>query len=252
MAIKGLKPRLWATPQDVRALNDLLTEDEISNSQIEPYILRATDTAKMHLYSVYGDSDFICSSYAGIPTPHLTNTGSVHLYGASAGASAYTELFTVDCRAGSYTVQGDLQGALSGATYGSNLQTSDFSLLASAWSGTPQNGDLFYVSTYDIYKPLVTITAMLATAYVFQSKFSEAVPNASGYAEELEEKAMKMLNRLTHTFRDNALAFDSGARISGDVEPIAVPYEIDKTGVDVTDYYSDRGSQEGETALDDD
>ena len=228
------------------------TEMVLRDDQVEFFISRATAVVNMHMFHKYSADDLIQSSWAGVPVPYHSNAGNVVLYGASAGASAYTELWTVTCGTTTFTITGNLQGSLSGAAYASDFQATDISILASAWSGTPTTSDIYYVPTYDRYQAIVTVTSMLAAGYALNSEYTEEVPNASTYGVRLENGAMDLLKRLADPEGKNGLAFDTSARISGDIEPIAQSYVIDETGTDVTEYYPDRGDREGESKLADD
>ena len=245
---------MWATTQDVREFQQELTSSIITDSQLEVFIFQATEVAKMHLYPMYTLTEMTATAYCGIPTPKDDNSGTVVLYGASAATTAYTELFTITCDDSSFSMTGNLQGQIASAVaYSSNFAGTDISLAASAWGGTPTSGDVYYVRTYDIYKPLVVITSMLAAGYALNSKYTEVIPNRSSMADKLIDKAEKWLEKLTDPNNINkGLAFDSTATYDKEIEPAPISYQIDEEGADVTKYYSDRGDRKGETLLEDD
>jgi len=253
MALKDLKPKLYASPSDIRNFNQVLTSDVITDDQIEFFIDKATRVVQMHLYSIYSAGEMITDSYCGPPVPKEGNTGTVRLYGASAGASAYTEQWTIVCATSTFSMTGNLQGQVASANvYTSHLQATDISISASAWGGTPTTGDTYYVNTYDAYPVLVTITSMLAAAYTLNSKYTEEIPNLEANASSLETKALGWLEKLSNPNTSRGLAFDSGATFTGDIDPVAHPYQIDEEGADATEYYPDRGLQNGETKLEKD
>ncbi len=255
MSLKDLKPRMFCTVRDVVQWSNVLAENGadgtrlVKDNELEYFIYKATETVKLYLFRVFDLSDMLATPYCGIPIPDESNTGSAVFFGASAGSSAYTENWTVSCATSTFSITGSLQGSKGSGSYASGIATTDISIGSDAFSTNPTSGDKFYIGTYDAKKTLVFITSMLAAGYALNSKYTEDVPNASSYGVRLEDKAIKILERFSDPTDRNSLAFDSGERLDLDIEPIAVPYEIDETGTDVTDYYSDRPSQEGETAL---
>jgi len=252
MSLKTLKPEMFCTSRDVREWHKELTSTIVSDMEIEYFVHRATNIVKIHLNVLFNSSDWRTTPWAGIPVHGTGNStlGSPVFYGASAGASAYTELFTLSCGDSTFAVRGNLQGSLGTGTYTSDFTTTnELYIPASAWGGTPTAGDYYFQPTYRIQQTIVSLTSMLAAGYALNSQYSEEIPNSSFFGSRLENKALDFLNRITDPTAKNGLALDTGMRISEDIEPIAIPYEIDGQGEDVTDYYPNRGSQKGETAL---
>jgi len=243
---------MYCVPADVREWNQELTTAVIKDSQLETFILRATNIVKMHLFTKYTSGSLITDSWCGIPTPKDDNNGLAVLYGGSAGASAYTEQWTITCATTAFSVTGNLQGSFSNCAYTSHFTCTDLSVSASAWGGTPTANDVYYIRTYDVYPAIVTVTAMLAAGYALNSKYAEEVPNASTLGDNLIRDGMDMLKRMADPMQKDGLAYDSGAVYGGDKEPIPQSYQINIDGEDVTKYYSDRGKTEGETLMEND
>ena len=248
MSVRNLKPDMYCTPIDVRKHNQSLTSDVITDAQLEAFIYEATSEVNLHLYNNYTANSVVTTPYCGISVRDEANsTNAVMFYGASAGASARTEMFTLSCATSSFQIKGNLQGVIGTTyTYASTVSATDISFTGSSWSGTPTSGNKFYIPIYRVYPTIVHITAKLAAAYALASKYTEDIPNANFWSNRLMAEVKIILNRIDDPTKKDVLAFNTSARFDLDIDPIAVSYNIDSDGDDQTDYYPDTPDTEGE------
>lgn len=252
----SLKPNLFCTPQDCRELHQELKTSVIADHQLEVFIWRATTEIKSALMALYATTSLTTTPYAGLVTPHEDQnnaTDPVVLYGVNAGASAYTEQWEIICGTGTFTVKGNRSGTvIAGGTYGATFAgTNGYITIPSyAWSGTATNGNKYYARTYNVYPVLVNLCIELASGFAFNSKYTEAVPNANSMGLELIRNARDKLRRMADPNASDGLVFDVSGGQDLDIEPIATPYQIDEYGDDITEYYPDTEDQEGETDID--
>jgi hypothetical protein len=183
----------------------------------------------------------------GVATPN-TGTGVLADSGITVGASAITELWTVSfSSATAFSVSATISGSQGSGTTGSNFTSTNsyLTIASTGWSGTPANGDKFYITTYNVEAMLVDCSAHLAAADVLRTAYGEWVPNQSALAAEFTayvwgrkgSNGVPGITGLLEFLKDDRSGVQlSIGMVKRNLNPVQVDHEIDKYGEDVTNY----------------
>lgn len=227
--VVDLIPQLYDSDADTFPVKSL--------AELRLYVQRTDGRVRSALKRLYGtDLTVSVTPWAQVPIPKGKNTGTGVLLEATANSAALTEVWSLTfSSATAYAFSGSLSGSSGTGTTASNSSSTNNHLTvnAASWSGTPANGDIFYVRTYEVDPVLVDASARLSAAAVLRSIYTEEIPNRSEFLKELEETAFATLRLLQDP--DSGYELSKGVS-TRDIDPIQVDYDIDQYGADVTKY----------------
>ena len=255
--VSTLQPDLFTTPIDVRILNEIIqsqTENSkilADNSRLLWAIFWATDEVRTSLYRTYpGDS------YLEAATPYCSpvlvpkynehsgiseNTGSATLYGIVPSSDAETELWTITFSSTSaFSVTGSRSGSQGSGTKGIAFTSTNtwISIPADVFSGTPANGDVFYVAVYKHYPIIVYLTSLIAASIVHNGLFNFLAPNESQITDRFRQEANRLIKNFNSGYDFAGQPFRLPSFSIDDMAEIANPFFISRYGTDESNYSS--------------
>lgn len=255
--ISNLQPDLFATPIDVRILNEIIqsqTENSkilADNSRLLWAIFWATDEVRTSLYRTYsGDSNLLadapyCSpvlvpkynEHSGISE----NTGSATLYGIVPSSDAETELWTITFSSETaFTVTGSRSGSQGSGTKGTAFTSTNtwITIPADVFTGTPANGDVFYVAVYKHYQIIVYLTSLIAASIVHNGLFNFLAPNETPVTDRFRQEANRLIKNFNNGYDPKGLSFRLPSFSIDNASEIPNSWYIDRLGLDISNYSS--------------
>ena len=213
----------------------------LRDNEVENYILKADSIINAFLRAQYGaPSGLRISSWANSPCKDINNTSSESLLGVEIlQTSGYTSYITVEFTSGTtFYVTSSLEGNLGSGNTGEDFTTSNgvFTIGTNSWKLAESTlSDKYYFSIIDCYQLINNISALLAASMILSEKYSEAVPNANDYAENLWKKAMNLLENLANPNHQMSLV-EEATDIS---DVVSIDYRSSTLGEDASSYLTD-------------
>lgn len=262
MSLKLSKPRMFSTVMDIasiikEAAMDLINlssqttqETLIYSGETEERIIEADSIILAKLNAIYGADSSTTSAYrvttpyCSIPYPQysnaVTNTGTGRLLSVQANYQAsaigHTAGYILQfSSATAFGLTSTLEG-LQSTTASTGLATSanatstngDVTILTTAWTGTPANGDKFYFSYIDCHKVLNTISKYLAASFVLQNITAGQAPSESSFGVIWYKRGMYLLDQLCRPDAPDGMTLTSLPSLS--TQDTQVDYPIDQYG----------------------
>lgn len=220
-----LVPGLWD--------KDTVTFTVCNKSQILGAIKSADDSIRSSLRKIYPNLSVAPWYKPPISDKNNGNTESYIIPNLTIGASAVTEVFTINfINTLSFSITGDISGAQAVGSISSEYAVPGvITIPTAAWSGTFDTDYQFYISLFASDPLIAKISAKLAAAEILDSVMSDQVPNSTDVIEKYRSWANDQLEAL----RDQEIYLSSDP-IAVNLTPERTFYNIDNKGMDVTEY----------------
>lgn len=268
MALRDQKPRMFCTYWDVVSMCHNISTEKIDISdqvpelsqvirrkaEIETAIIQVDSIIRAKLSGIYSEAQLQGASTAAFvtaPVADRRNSGDTELLSVLLNNSSldiYTAAWILSFTSPTlYNVYSSLEATQgTGWLVGDATNTStngEITIEDGFWFANNADfvaGDRFYFSVVRAHPIIWTISVHLATGHALSSIFSTETPNESAYGKLLWDKGMKLLEALMK--REANLDGTTG---NWDLTTIAIDYNINSLGYDVSSYLLDRqgGSQ---------
>ncbi len=247
--LKTLRKQLYSTPLDTRiiifdAIEAVTHADTLllSDSMIDLFSLRARGIIDLKLGStISGPTVFETTPYCGpvlIPRPNHQNenenTGTGILYGSLPATTAYTELFSVTFSSDTaFSVVGSFSGSQGSGTTATTFTSTNLDLVIpyDAWSGTPANGDIFYIPIYKHIPEVVMLSAMLTAGLLIKGINVNTNVDSSGVGMQFYQDAINLLDAIAA-----GEAGLIGINTLINTKDLITSYQISLNGYDISNY----------------
>lgn len=233
-----------SSPQDLRNWREEIYTSVRDDARLLAMIFRADGMIRARLRGYYTiDTDLEDSApWNGPPLARLEvndqsgNSGDGALIDVTPASTARTQQWTITfSSATAFSVRGSLSGSEGSGTTGANFTTADseLSIPSVNWSGTPVDGDEFFVSVYK-HRPVIVALSSMYAAYYTSSEIFRGTEGLPPEVQQLRDDAEAMLDRLTSPYDDDGMRL--GSFSERDVSPEGLQYTISSTGVDISAY----------------
>jgi hypothetical protein len=232
-----------STPGDVRNLREEIYSSVRDDQRLLSHIFRSDSIIRARLSGFYTETALEDSApWNSLPQARIqqgnvdSNLGSGILSDVNPASTADTELWTITFGGVStFSVISTLGGGQGSGNTGTVFTSTNAKLVipVANWSGTPQSGDQFYVSTYK-HRPLIVTLSAIHSAYLASADLFRGERGLPPEVETLNRDFKAIMDALASPYKEGGMRLDSFAE--RDISPEGVGYVIGSDGTDLSTY----------------